>query len=100
LNTKKSIFVVLEGKLLGHIISKEGISTYTEKAKDIMHILFPNSKKSMQSFLRKINFVHIFFIDFFEIVKSLQHMIKKDAQFKWIVVEKEAFNTIITHPIF
>jgi hypothetical protein len=48
----------------------------------------------MQSFFGKINFVRRFVPDFVEIVKPLQQMIKKDIQFKWTSVEKEAFEKI------
>ena len=48
----------------------------------------------MQSFLGKINFVRRFISDFAEIVKPLQEMIKKDANFKWSKERKEAFDKI------
>jgi hypothetical protein len=52
----------------------------------------------------KINFVRRFVPDFVEIVKPLQQMIKKDVQFKWTSVEKEAFEnikaTIVAAPLF
>jgi hypothetical protein len=38
--------------------------------------------------------VRRFVPDFAEIVKPLQHMIKKDVQFKWTYIEKEAFEKI------
>jgi hypothetical protein len=56
-----------------------------------MQVPPPPNKNSMQSFFRKINFMRRFILDFAEIVKPLQHMIKKDIQFKWKFVEKEAF---------
>jgi len=48
----------------------------------------------MQSFKGKINFVRISFVDFVEIVKPLQWMIKKDMQFNSTSIEKEAFKNI------
>jgi hypothetical protein len=71
-NPKKTIFVVSKGKLLGHVISKNGISVDPKRTKGIMQIPLPHSKKSMQSFLGKIKFVRIFVLDFAEIAKSLQ----------------------------
>lgn len=58
LKPNKSIFVVFEGNLLGHIITKSGITVDTEQMKAITQVLLPNSKKAMQSFLGKINFLH------------------------------------------
>jgi hypothetical protein len=48
----------------------------------------------MQSFFGRINFVRRFVPYFVDIVKPLQRMIKKDIQFKWTPVEKEAFKNI------
>ena len=45
LNPKKIIFVVLEGKLLGHIISKKGISIDLERIEVISQITLPHKKK-------------------------------------------------------
>ena len=57
LNPKKSVFAVAEGNLLGHIINKQGIVVDPERVKAIAQIPPPSSKKAMQSFLGKINFV-------------------------------------------
>ena len=48
----------------------------------------------MQSFLGKINFMRRFISDFAKILKPLQEMIKKDANFKWSKERKEAFDKI------
>ena len=48
----------------------------------------------MQSFMGTIIFVRRFFIDFAQIVKPLQQMVKKSAQFKWTNIEKGSFNNI------
>ena len=83
LNPKKNIFEVLEAKLLGHIISKKGISIDTEIIEAISHIPLPHNKKGMQSFMGTINFVPRFIPDFTQIVKPLQQMVKRSVQFKW-----------------
>jgi len=57
LNPKKSLFSLSEGKLLGFIVSKEGICIVPERIKTISEIPLPQNKKSMQSFLLQINFV-------------------------------------------
>ena len=51
LNPKKSNFALEEGKLLGHIISKEGIRIDPDKVKGILKVEEPRSKKEVQSFL-------------------------------------------------
>ena len=57
LNPKKCVFAVTEGKLLGHIVSKKGISIDPERIKAIEQIPLPHNKKGMQSFMRTISFV-------------------------------------------
>jgi hypothetical protein len=57
----------------------------------IANISPPSSKKAMQSFLGKINFVRRFVPSFSEMVKPLQNMIKKDVVFKWGSQENQAF---------
>ena len=79
LNPKKSIFAVTEGKLLGFVVSKQGINIDPERTQAIAQISMPHSKKTMQSFLGKIHFVSRFIPRFTEIFRPLQKMIKKDA---------------------
>ena len=43
-----------------------------------------------------INFVRRFVLDFAQIVKPLQKMVKQSVQFKWIDVEKNGFSKIKT----
>ena len=66
------MFAITEGKLLGHVVSKKGISIDPERIKVIEQIPFPHNKKGMQSFMGTINFVRIFVPDFAQIVKLLQ----------------------------
>ena len=94
LNPKKSIFVVHQEILFGFLVSKDGMMIDPEITQDIANISPPSSKKAMQSFLGKINFVRRFVPSFSEMVRPLQNMIKKDAIFKWGSQENQAFNTI------
>jgi hypothetical protein len=54
-----------------------------ERTEEIAKIPPPHNKKSMQSFLGRINFVRRFVPIFSEIVKPMQDMIKKNVEFKW-----------------
>ena len=47
LNPKKSVFAVTEGKLLGFVVSKQGINIDPERTHAISQISMPHSKKSM-----------------------------------------------------
>ena len=66
-----------------------------QKTQAISKITYPSSKKAMHSFLGKNNFVRRFIPSFFEIIRPLQNMIKKDANFSWGNNEKELFKIII-----
>jgi len=81
INPKKSVFVVEQGKFLGFIVSNEGMIIDPERTQVISKLPHPSSKKSMQSFLGKINFVRRFVPSFSEMVRSLQNLIKKDVQY-------------------
>eukprot|EP00253_Pinus_taeda_P031966 PITA_31966 len=94
LNPKKYFFALDQGKLLGFIVSKDGIYIDPDRIKEISEIPFPHNKKSMQSFLGQINFVKRFVPDFSQIILPLQTMIKKNSVFKWGSPEKEAFELI------
>jgi hypothetical protein len=60
LNPKKTILGVTEGKLLGHIVSKDGVRIDPERIKGIQKIEFPRNQKELRSFLGKVNFIRRF----------------------------------------
>jgi hypothetical protein len=82
-NPTKSIFGVTQGKLLSHIISDSGISIDPERVISIQNIHDPSSKKEIQSFMGKINFVRRFILDFERMVKTIHNMLKQYRSFSW-----------------
>jgi hypothetical protein len=94
LNPKKSHFSMEEGKILGHIVSPEGIKIDLKRVKAIEQIDIPRNKKSIQSFIGKLNFLRRFIPNFAEIIKHITDMLKKDEEIKWIPEEKESFENI------
>jgi hypothetical protein len=83
LNPKKSHFAMQEGKLLGHIVSREGIKIDLKRVEAIDTINIPRNRKEIQSFLGKIIFLRRFIPNFAEIVKLITDMLKKDSEVKW-----------------
>ena len=81
INLKKYVFMVKQGKLLGHIISKELLAIDLDRVKAIEAFALPSNKKALQSFLGQINFVRKFINDFSKIVSLITSMLKKDAIF-------------------
>jgi hypothetical protein len=94
LNPKKSHFSMEEGKILGHIVSPEGIKIDPERVKAIQQIDISRKKKSIQSFIGKIIFLRRFIPNFVEIIKYIIDMLKKDVEIKWILEAKEYFENI------
>ena len=72
-----------EGKLLGHLVSTNGIRIDPEGVKGILKISFPRSKKDVQSFIGKINFLHWFIPNYVETIKHITTMLKKYQEVKW-----------------
>ena len=83
-----------EGKLLGHIISKEGIKIDPSKVEGILKIVTPHSKKEVQSFLGKVNFLRIFIQNLEEIIKHITFMLKKGNEIKWKPEARNSFEYI------
>jgi hypothetical protein len=83
LNPRKSHFAMPEGKLLGHIISTGGIKIDPKRVEAIQEIAIPRNKKSIQSFIGRINFLRRFVPNFAEIIRPITNMLKKDVVIKW-----------------
>jgi hypothetical protein len=75
-------------------VSSKGVIIDPERTQVISKLPPPTSKKSMQSFLGQINFVRRFVPSFSKMVRPLQNLIKKDAQYHWRPLENQAFNAI------
>jgi hypothetical protein len=94
LNPKKSLFAMEEGKLLGHIVSADGVKIDPSRVEAIQALSFPRSKKEVQSFLGKINFLRRFISNFVELVKNITNMLKKGNEVKWTVESRNSFDQI------
>eukprot|EP00253_Pinus_taeda_P009966 PITA_09966 len=94
LNPKKSLFALEEGKILGHIISKDGIRIGPERIQAILQIPYPRNIKELQAFLGKINFLRRFIPNLAELIMLLRKMLKKDAKVKWSLETKQDFESI------
>ena len=91
LNPKKSHFSLEEGKLLGHIISKDGIRIDPSRVEAIEKIDKPRSRKEVQSFIGKVNFLRRFISNCAEIMKSITDMLKKDNEIRWTKEDRKSF---------
>jgi hypothetical protein len=91
LNPKKSLFSMKEGKLLGHIVSVEGVRIDPSRVEAIQNLSLPKSRKEVQAFLGKINFLRRFVSNFLELVKHITTMLRKGNEVKWAAKPREYF---------
>lgn len=94
LNLTKIIFALTTGKLLGQIIYEDGIRIDPNRVDAIQRVDLPRSRKEIQSFLGKVNFVRRFISNFVEIVKDITRMLKKGVDIKWTTEARNFFEQI------
>ena len=94
LNPKKSNFSLKEGKLLGHIVSADGVRIDLKRVEAIKKLSLPRSKKDIQSFLGTINFIKRFIEKFAELTKHITCMLRKNYEVRWTEEAKCSFNAI------
>jgi hypothetical protein len=80
-----------EDKLVGNIISREGVNIDPERVEAIQAISFSKQKKEIQSFLRKINFLRTFIPNFAKMIKFITNMLNKGSEVKWTKYAKASF---------
>ena len=75
LNPHKCIFVVESRRLLGFIVSKDGIRVDPLKVKAILAIPLPKNLTQLQSLQGKANFIHRFIGNYAEITKEFMRLL-------------------------
>jgi hypothetical protein len=83
LNPKKNLFGLEEGKLLGNIISKDGIKIDSNRIVAIQKLDHPRNIKKLQSFIRKIIFLRRLIPNLEEFLRNITNVLKKDTKIKW-----------------
>jgi hypothetical protein len=91
LNPKKYLFAMKEGKLLGNIVSAKGVRIDPNRVEAIQTLSLPRSRKEVQDFLVKINFLRRFVSNFVELVKHITTMLRKGNEVKLTVEPRESF---------
>nr|GEZ57984.1 reverse transcriptase domain-containing protein [Tanacetum cinerariifolium] len=94
LNCEKSHFMVKEGIVLGHKISKKGIEVDKEKIEVISKLPHPTTVKGIRSFLRHAGFYHLFIKDFSKISRPMTHLLEKNSPFIFSNKCIQAFRTL------
>ncbi|XP_075079890.1 putative mitochondrial protein AtMg00860 [Nicotiana tabacum] len=101
--TEKCHFMVDEGIVLGHKISKRGIEGDQEKIEIICNLPPPTSVKGVRSFLGHVGFYRNFIKYFSKIANPMCNLLEKDAKFvfdeKCLKAFEELKQRLTTAPI-
>ncbi|GJV77848.1 reverse transcriptase domain-containing protein [Tanacetum coccineum] len=94
LNWEKCHFMVKEGIVLGHKISKSGIEVDKAKVDVIAKLPHPTTVKGIRSFLGHAGFYRRFIQDFSKIAWPMTHLLEKETPFIFSKECIEAFETL------
>nr|GFA49887.1 reverse transcriptase domain-containing protein [Tanacetum cinerariifolium] len=94
LNWEKSHFMVKEGIVLGHKISKKGIKVDKAKIEVISKLPHPVTVKGIRSFLGHAGFYRRFIKDFSKISRPMTHLLGKNSPFIFSNECIQAFRTL------
>ncbi|GJY73589.1 reverse transcriptase domain-containing protein [Tanacetum coccineum] len=100
LNWEKCHFMVKEGIVLGHKISRKGIEVDRAKVDVIAKLPHPTTVRGIRSFLGHAGFYRRFIQDFSKIARPMTHLLEKEAPFIFSKECVEAFETLkqrLTH---
>ncbi|XP_070002946.1 uncharacterized protein [Nicotiana sylvestris] len=103
LNWEKCHFMVREGIVLGHKVSKNGLQVDKAKVEAIEKLPPPTSVRGIRSFLGHAGFYRRFIKDFSKISSPLCRLLEKDTSFKFDDACLKAFDELkrrlVTAPI-
>ncbi|GJT42738.1 reverse transcriptase domain-containing protein [Tanacetum coccineum] len=91
---EKSHFMVKEGIVLGHKISKNGIEVDKAKVDVIAKLPHPTTVKGVRSFLGHAGFYRRFIKDFSKISRPMTHLLEKNTPFIFSDDCIQAFQTL------
>ncbi|GJT87999.1 reverse transcriptase domain-containing protein [Tanacetum coccineum] len=100
LNWEKCHFMVKEGIVLGHKISKSDIEVDRAKIEVIAKLPYPTNIKGVRSFLGHVGFYRRFIKDFSKIARPMTQLLIKDAKFIFSNECMQAFDILkdnLTH---
>ncbi|KAI3669590.1 hypothetical protein L6452_40855 [Arctium lappa] len=94
LNWEKCYFIVKEGIVLGHLISKRGVEVDKAKLEAIEKLPEPTTVKGIRSFLGHARFYRRFIKDFSKISKPLCILLQHDHKFEFTEECRNAFQIL------
>ncbi|RDY13900.1 Retrovirus-related Pol polyprotein, partial [Mucuna pruriens] len=94
LNFEKCHFMVIEGIVLGHLVSNKGIEVDKSKIDIISSLPNPSSVREVRSFLGHIGFYRRFIKNFNKLALPLSRLLQKDVDFNFDQPCIEAFQEL------
>ena len=92
LSWEKSHFMVREGIVLGHLVSRKGLEVDKAKVEVIQDLALPTSIRELRSFLGHVGFYRRFIQDFAKVLKPLTSLLCKEKDF---IIEEEGKDTFM-----
>jgi hypothetical protein len=75
-------------------VSVEGVNIDPSRVEALQTLSLPRSKKEVQAFLGRLNFLRRFVSNFAELVKHITAMLRKGNEVKWTAEPREYFSQI------
>ncbi|GFU04069.1 transposon Tf2-8 polyprotein [Trichonephila clavipes] len=94
LNSKKCLFAAQEVKILGHLVSSNGVRPDPDKIKAVRNFPTPKNIHDIRSFLGLCSYFRRFIKGFCYLAEPLQSLLKSGVEFHWGPEEVEAFNSL------
>ena len=83
LNPKKYTFRVTSGKLLGHMVSEQGIEVDPDKIRAILDIPMSRTEKEIKGFLGRLQYISRFIARLTDICEPIFRLLKKNQPIVW-----------------
>ena len=100
LNPHKCVFFVQSSRLLGFIISKQGIRVDPSKGEAIINLPPPSTLRQLQSLQGKENFLRRFIPNYVKLTKGFTRLLKQNIIFIWDEIADRYFYALkhaLTH---
>eukprot|EP00253_Pinus_taeda_P019674 PITA_19674 len=94
LNPHKCVFCVSSGRLLGFVVSKDGIRLDPCNVQEIIDLPPPSKLIQIQKHQGKENFLRRFIPNYAELAKGYTRLLKKEVLFIWDQVAQASFDAL------
>lgn len=94
LKPSKCQFFQEQVEFLGHVVSRDGITTSSDKIQAVRDWPEPKNLKELRSFLGLCSYYRKFILGFAEMARPLNSLVKKNTPFVWASCCQEAFEKL------